>query len=201
LFRTIVSKIRLSQSVLQPSVAHPASRSIFAGILRPRVNLRPPPPACRDSRYWRISLCNASSSNRNIQLSSAIRVTTRSSSACKCIPGAIFSGCSEREREREREREGEREEVERRRRGGPSSVSSVAIVRNSAARLTPREITSRESDYSRGRSLPPSPSPSPLPRPSRPSRPPSFARLSLIEIQDAPFAKRTPRFRVLNHVS
>lgn len=70
----------------------------------------------------------------------AICAATRSSSACECISGAIFSTLLERGDGGEREGG----------RGHLPSVSSVAIVRNSAARLTTEKLH-LECDSTRGR--------------------------------------------------
>lgn len=151
------------------------------------------------SGYWRISLCNASSLNRGIQLRAAICAATRSSSACECISGAIFSGAQEDESKRDKDegRYRAKRRKGRERGGGGEGGMREATVASFRAfhpsrlcgiqlRLTPRNYISRATR------------PSLLSFAPRPRAALSFARLSLIEIQDAPW--NVCRDSVLNHV-
>lgn len=134
-----------------------------------------PPPVvlARDSRYWRISLCNASPLNRNIQLSgSDMCAATRSSSACECISVRDFLRDAPRGRGAGGRGEG--------RRGGgslgafhPSRLCGIQLRARARARTPYTEKLHLEERLRRAGAFPA----------------PSFARLSLIEIQDAPFAQ------------
>lgn len=126
-----------------------------------------------DPRYWRISLCNASSLNRGIQLSSGNMCGGTVEFCMRMRFKRDFLGAPSREGGRRRGGGGG---------GGDASFRAFHPQRlcGISAPRTSRNYISRATRWG--------------------YRAPSFARLSLIEIQDVPFRETYAAIPVLNHV-